>query len=56
MMLSAAGQTQRPKRRSIRVLALDGFSSVVEYTTFSAACQIAGEVLDEGGWSANLVG
>ena len=36
------------KSRSIRVLALDTVSSVVEYTILSAACQISREVPHDG--------
>ena len=36
-----AWTASRSKLRSIRVRGVDGASRVVEYTTFSAACQIA---------------
>jgi hypothetical protein len=42
------------KSRSIRVLALDAVSSVLEYTTLSAACHISAKSCMKGGWSARV--
>jgi hypothetical protein len=42
------------KARSIRVLALDTVSSVLEYTTLSAACQSRAKSSVTGDWSARV--
>ena len=42
------------KPRSIRVLALDSSSSVVEYTTLSAARQISAKSRMMGAWPASV--
>jgi hypothetical protein len=42
------------KSRSMRVLALETVSSVREWTTFSAACQIAAKSSVSGVWSGRV--
>ena len=42
------------KSRSIRVLALDSASSVVEYTTLSAARQSSAKSRMNGAWAASV--